>query len=92
MAEFLVYADNNLPADFDPERAAGLRAAERDRAAELRASGNLKRLWRQPARRGWIALWEATDASELHDQVASLPLFPYLDVRVEVLATHPQER
>jgi len=92
VAEFLVYADNNFPVDGDKQLQATLRSGERERATALRESGNLKRLWRAPGRSGWIALWEAADATELHDQIASLPMFPYLDIRVEVLATHPQER
>jgi muconolactone D-isomerase len=92
MAEFLVYADNDFPADGDKELQASLRSGERERAMALRESGNLKRLWRVPGRSGWIALWEAADATELHDQIASLPMFSYLDIRVEALATHPQEK
>jgi muconolactone D-isomerase len=93
MAEFLIFADNNFPVDGDSkERTQHIRAGERERAAELRESGNLKRLWRRPGSTGWIALWEAADATELHDQLASLPMFPYLDISIEALATHPQER
>jgi muconolactone D-isomerase len=79
VAEFLVYADNNFPVDGDKELRAALRNGERERAMALRESGNLKRLWRSPGRAGWIGLWE-------------LPMFPYLDLRVEALATHPQEK
>jgi muconolactone D-isomerase len=92
VAEFLVYADNNFPADGDRELQARLRSDERERAMALRESGNLRRLWRSPGRTGWIALWEAADATELHDQLASLPMFQYLDIRVQALATHPQEK
>ncbi len=92
MAEFLIYADNHFPPDGEPELQASLRSRERERAGELRAAGNLRRLWRRPGTTGWIALWEAPDATELHDQLASLPMFPYLDITVEPLATHPQER
>jgi muconolactone D-isomerase len=92
VAEFLVYADNNFPVDGDKELQATLRSGERDRAMALRQSGNLKRLWRSPGRSGWIGPWQAADATELHDQLASLPMFAYLDIRIEALATHPQEQ
>ena len=92
MAEFLVYADNNFPVDGDKQLHATLRSGERECAMALRESGNLKRLWRSPGRSGWIALWEAADATELHEQLASLPMFPYLDIHIEALATHPQEQ
>ena len=90
--EFLVRFESTHPAEMTAETVGRLRSQERDRAAELRAAGLLKRLWRVPGRRGVVGLWEAPDADELHDALASLPMFPYMDVSVEVLATHPQER
>jgi muconolactone D-isomerase len=87
MMEFLVRTENHTP---DADRAR-LVAAERTRADELRAAGILKRLWRIPGRRGTIALYEAPDATALHDALASLPMWPWMDVTVEPLATHPQE-
>jgi muconolactone D-isomerase len=90
--EFLVYTQNLLPADTDPEKVQSLRAAERARAEELRAAGILKRLWRVPGRWATVALYEAPDATALHEALTSLPMWPYTDVRVEPLATHPQEQ
>ncbi|MDO8213157.1 muconolactone Delta-isomerase [Conexibacter sp. CPCC 206217] len=90
--EFLVYTENRLSPDTDPERVAELRAAERVRADELRAAGVLKRLWRTPGRWATVALYEAPDATDLHDALASLPMWRFTDVRVEPLASHPQER
>jgi muconolactone D-isomerase len=39
-----------------------------------------------------VGLYEAADPAELHDALMSLPMAPWLDVTVEPLATHPQER
>jgi muconolactone D-isomerase len=52
----------------------------------------LKRLWRVPGRNATIGLYEAADPAQLHDALMSLPMAPWLDVHVEALATHPQER
>jgi len=90
--EFLVRAENRLPPDTPEARRAELRRAERARADELRAAGVLQRLWRVPGRAGWIGLFRAEDATALHDALGSLPLWPWLDVTVEPLATHPQEQ
>jgi muconolactone D-isomerase len=89
--EFLVRSENRLPPEFPAERRAELRSAERARAMELRAAGTLKRLWRVPGRNATIGLYEA-DAAQLHDALMSLPMAPWLDVVVEPLALHPQER
>jgi len=90
--EFLVRAENRLPVDTPAEERDRLRKSERARAEELRADGVLKRLWRLPGRNAWVGLFECPDATELHDALASLPLFPWLDITVDALATHPQER
>lgn len=89
--EFLVRFDTQLPESMSDERRAELKTAERARAMELRADGILKRLWRVPGRRAVVGLWEAPDATALHDALASLPQFGWMDVTVEPLATHPQE-
>ncbi|MEX0429252.1 muconolactone Delta-isomerase [Nocardioides sp. DS6] len=89
--EFLVRFDTALPETMTDERRAELKSAERARAMELREAGVLKRLWRVPGRRAVVGLWEAPDATALHDALTSLPQFPWMDVTVEALATHPQE-
>lgn len=89
--EYLVRTENRLPADTNPEKVAELRAGERARAGELREAGILKRLWRVPGRWATVALYEARDATELHEALTSLPMWPYTEVTVEPLADHPQE-
>ncbi len=91
MAELLVRTENRAATQIGPEEISRLRAGERARAMELRAAGHLKRLWRVPGRNATVGLYEAADATELHDLVVSLPMWPYMDVHVEALAQHPQE-
>jgi muconolactone D-isomerase len=90
--EFLVRSENRLPPTTPAEQREELRTAERARAVELREAGILKRLWRVPGRNATVGLYEAADPAELHDALMSLPMAPWLDVTVEALATHPQER
>ncbi|MEE1757904.1 muconolactone Delta-isomerase family protein [Streptomyces sp. SP18BB07] len=90
--EFLVRTENLLPPATPDEDREELRKAERERAMELREAGILKRLWRVPGRNATIGLYEAEDPAALHDALTSLPLWKWMDVTVEALATHPQER
>jgi muconolactone D-isomerase len=89
--EFLVRTTNHLPADTPAERVQELKRGERARAQELREAGVLKRIWRVPATRSSVQLLEARDATEVHDALASLPMFPWMEITVEALAVHPQE-
>jgi muconolactone D-isomerase len=44
-----------------------------------------------PGRQANVSLYEASDATALHALLMSLPLWPWMDVQVEALATHPLE-
>ncbi len=89
--EFLVEIDVQWPPDGDPQRRAQLVEAETKRAAELAAKGILKRVWRIPGRWANFGLWEASDATALHEAISSLPFFPWLKVVVRPLAVHPND-
>ncbi|MDT0571982.1 muconolactone Delta-isomerase family protein [Streptomyces sp. DSM 3412] len=90
--EFLVRTENTLPPDTPDHVRESLRKGERARAQELREAGILKRLWRVPGRNATIGLYEAADPAELHDALVSLPMWTWMDITVEALATHPQEK
>ena len=87
--EFLVQIKVNLPPD--DERKTELTTAEASRARELAAAGIIERLWRIPGAWANIGIWRAADATELHEAISSLPLYPWLDVRVTPLARHPSD-
>ena len=89
--EFLVHMEVRLPADGDPAEQARLTENESARARVLAAEGIIKRLWRIPGRRANWGLWESADATSLHEAIASLPLYRWLDVTVHQLARHPND-
>ncbi len=88
MTEFLVEIEIELPPSTPPDERATLLAAEGTRGRELRVAGTIVRMWRVPGRRANVGIWSAADASELHEAISSLPLFPWMDVRVTALADH----
>lgn len=86
--EFLVNIRIEWPADGDPARRDELFAAELARGQQLAAEGRMKRLWRVPGRWENWGLWEAEDATALHEALTSLPLWPWMEVVVHPLAQH----
>jgi muconolactone D-isomerase len=86
--EFLVEIEVRLPPELPEHERAELIAREQARGRELKAAGAIVRMWRVPGRFANVGVWAAPDATALHEAIASLPLFPYLDVRVTALATH----
>jgi len=89
--EFLVRIAVRLPADMPDARKAELTAAERDYGAELRRRGAIQRIWRVPGATRNVGIWEARDATELHELLSGLPLFPWVEAEVTALAQHPLE-
>ena len=91
MQEYLVSIELGDTRGIDENSMAELRSAEWVRGQELRARGTLKRIWRIPGRDANVGIWTANNATELHEAITSLPLYPWMTVTVTELATHPQE-
>lgn len=89
--EFLVAIEVHWPPSLDETRKAELAAAEAARARELVRDGSIIRLWRIPGRWANVGIWGAPDATRLHEAISSLPLYPWLDVKVTALAEHPSD-
>jgi muconolactone D-isomerase len=89
--DFLVEIQVNLPPETDETRKAELVAAEAIRAKELATKGTISRLWRIPGRWANVGIWCAEDATQLHEAISSLPLYPWLEVDVTPLARHPSD-
>ncbi len=89
--EFLLHIKVTFPPDGDPEEKARRIAAEGVRARELAAEGIIKRVWRIPGQWANWGIWEAPDATTIHNAVTSLPMWPYLDVEVHPLGDHPND-
>lgn len=90
--KFLVRIAVELPPTLSAEARDEVLAAELQRGRELKAAGSIVEIWRVPGGVRNVGIWEAADATELHDLIASLPLFPYLDAEVTPLAEHPIDR
>lgn len=89
--DFLVQMDVQLTPDVDERRKDQLVRMEADRAKELAAEGRIQRLWRLPGRWSNVGIWSADDGTSLHEAIASLPFFPWLNVSVIALASHPND-
>ncbi|MCB5905918.1 muconolactone Delta-isomerase [Streptomyces pinistramenti] len=90
--EFLVQVDGSrvytLPADERDD----LIRRERERGRQLLDEGVIQQFWRIPGRRGNVGIWSAVDADALEEALTSLPIWPYADIEVTALATHPMIR
>lgn len=90
--EFLVDVRVALPAEMEAQQRTALLAAELQRGRELVAAGHIRSIWRIPGALRNVGIWQARDATQLHELIASLPLFPWIAADVTALATHPLNR
>lgn len=89
--EFMVLIRNTFPADGDQKLLKKLTVLENERASELANAGIIKKIWRRAGQKSNVGLWEAENATKLHEAIASLPFFPWLEVEIWPLAEHPND-
>jgi muconolactone D-isomerase len=87
--EFLVQVRVVLPPEMPDSEREALLEAELVRGRELLAAGSIEAIWRVPGGLRNVAIWYAADATELHELIASLPLYRWLSADVTPLAAHP---
>ncbi len=88
MPEFLVHMKLNFPPGMKRPEMQRLYHKEARRAAELATAGAFLRVWRIPGQTAHISLWEARDATALHEMLESWPMFSYMDLTVTPLAVN----
>jgi muconolactone delta-isomerase len=92
--EYLVTMTTHVP-EGTPERAVDeVRAREAAHSRELAAQRHLLRLWRPPLAPGeWrsLGLFAATDAGQLEEVLASMPLRVWRTDEVTPLSPHPND-
>ncbi len=86
---FKVEMDVNVPPDYDPEKFEALKAAEKARFQELQRAGTWRHIWRVVGQYANVSIFDVESNAALHDILMSLPLYPFMDVRVTALCRHP---
>ena len=86
---FQVEMTVRLPHDMPADRAAELKAREKDIAQALQREGTWRHLWRIAGRYANVSVFDVPDNAALHDTLMKLPLFPYMEIAVQPLCRHP---
>jgi muconolactone D-isomerase len=81
----------HLPHDLAPDTRAEIVGRERAYAQQLQRDGKWLHLWRIAGEYANYSIFDVASHDELHEILAGLPLFPYMDIRVTPLATHPSD-
>lgn len=88
---FLAQMEVTIPHNIDTEKLERLLTAERERAQELQRQGKWPQLWRVAGRYANVSVLDVESIDELHELLSSLPMFPFLDIRVTPMTRHPSK-
>lgn len=86
---FVVNIVVRLPGDMARDAVEKLAAAETRRGLECIREGKLKRIFRVVGQRANVSIWQAESLEELHAVLGSLPMHPFMDVKVTPVIKHP---
>ena len=88
---FHVRMDVRLPADLDPQTRDDIIGRERAYSQDLQRAGKWPHIWRIVGEYANFSIFDVESNDALHQLLSGLPLFPYMDVHVTPLATHPSD-
>lgn len=86
---FMVEMDLTVPLDYDADHFAALKQAEKERFQELQRAGTWRHIWRVVGKYSNVSIFDVADNAALHDIITTLPLYPFMAIRVTALCRHP---
>jgi muconolactone D-isomerase len=86
---FQVQISVRLPHGADMEEISKLSATEIELAKKLQRDGKWRHIWRIPGQWANISIFNVGDTEELDRILHSLPLFPYMEIKILPLCRHP---
>ena len=86
---FHVEMDVAIPLSMPTEQADQIKLAEKNRFQELQQSGTWRHIWRVVGHYSNVSIFDVGGTEELHAILISLPLFPYMTIRIKPLCRHP---
>ena len=86
---FQVEMDVRLPHDMPADQADELKRVEKARAQQLQRDGKWRHLWRVAGHYANVSIFDVASHGELHEILTSLPLFPFMTMKVTALCRHP---
>ena len=86
---YVVEMDVNIPETWSEEKIADYVAREKETSQKWQKSGKWVYLWRVAGKYSNISVLEVDSPEEFHQIISSLPLFPYMKIKVTSITKHP---
>lgn len=88
---FAVEMDVNIPHGLDPKVRDETIATEKAYSQQLQRDGEWVHIWRKAGQYSNLSIFDVKDNERLHEILWNLPLFPYMNITITPLATHPSD-
>lgn len=89
--KYLVHMEVNIPRDLPAEERSEVVAREKEYSQKLQREGKWPEIWRVVGEYANYSVFDVESHDELHSLLQGLPLFPYMNITVTALATHPSD-
>ena len=86
---YVVEMDVNIPESWNEDKLADYIKREQETSQKWQKSGKWVYLWRVAGKYSNISVIDAESPDELHQIISSLPLFPYMNIKVTSVCKHP---
>lgn len=86
---YVVEMDVKIPESWSEEKLTDYLKREQETSQKWQKSGQWVYLWRVAGKYSNISVIEADSPDELHQIISSLPLFPYMNIKVTSVCKHP---
>ncbi len=86
---YVVEMDVKIPETWDEDKIKSFMEREKETSQKWQNSGKWKHLWRVAGKYSNISILEVESPDELHQIISSLPLFPYMNIKVTSICKHP---
>lgn len=88
---FILNIRSQLPGEWTPEQRAELSRRQTEAAVALMHRRVLRRTFRVVGQLENFSIWEADTLEQLHAVLQSLPMYPFMTIKVTPVIQHPVE-
>ena len=86
---FKVEMTVNIPSTLPVAQVEEIKAQEKAYSQQLQREGTWRHIWRVAGLYANVSIFDVRDADQLHQILMALPLYPFMEIRVEALCRHP---
>ena len=78
-----------IPLGYPAAELEEIKQREKAYSQQLQREGTWRHIWRVAGLYANVSIFNVRDADQLHQILMALPLYPFMEIRVEALCRHP---